>query len=146
MNTPRLPSLRPRLTMLDVRRNKAIATERIRGDTLQAIRRRHFQSHPLCKHCEQAGRTARATELDHIVPLWAGGRDDDSNRQGLCHECHAAKSKREASIRAASGTAIDCMEAERDAQREREADADVLAGRLSEPMTAGQMIERLRRA
>ena len=143
---PRLPSLRPRLTLLDVRRSKPIATERIRGDTLQAIRYRHFWAKPLCVHCEQAGKTARATELDHIIPLWAGGRDDDSNRQGLCHDCHAAKSAREAAIRAASGGATDCMDAEACEMREREADADVLAGRVSQPMTAGQMIERLRQA
>lgn len=32
-----------------------------------------------------------AVELDHIVPLFKGGADDDSNLQGLCSPCHAAK-------------------------------------------------------
>jgi 5-methylcytosine-specific restriction endonuclease McrA len=30
-------------------------------------------------------------ELDHIEPLHAGGLDIPTNRQGLCEECHKAK-------------------------------------------------------
>lgn len=47
---------------------------------------------PVCRACQRAA----ATEVDHIVPRRAGGPDDISNLQGLCHHCHAVKSSREA--------------------------------------------------
>ncbi len=72
---------------------------RIRGNSLKAIRRKHFRSRPLCVDCERKGLVNIATELDHIVPLCQGGTESPSNRQGLCHECHAAKTAREASER-----------------------------------------------
>lgn len=31
---------------------------------------------------------ARATEVDHIVPVSLGGLSDQKNLRGLCHECH----------------------------------------------------------
>jgi 5-methylcytosine-specific restriction endonuclease McrA len=33
--------------------------------------------------------------VDHVVPLHAGGREDDDNRQLLCRDCHKSKSERE---------------------------------------------------
>lgn len=66
---------------------------RITGRKLQRIRREHFAEHPLCVHCEARGETRIATQLDHRIPLFKGGRDDASNRQGLCYDCHAAKTK-----------------------------------------------------
>lgn len=36
-----------------------------------------------------------ATELDHVVPLFKGGDDDDSNRQGLCRDCHTVKTAKD---------------------------------------------------
>lgn len=41
------------------------------------------------------GRISGATEVDHRVPLKQGGTDDRQNLQGLCHDCHAAKTKAE---------------------------------------------------
>lgn len=38
---------------------------------------------------------ALSTDVDHIVPLTAGGTNEASNLQGLCHACHAAKTLRE---------------------------------------------------
>jgi 5-methylcytosine-specific restriction protein A len=67
--------------------------ERIRGRRLQAIRRSHLSAYPLCVHCEAQGRTELATEVDHIVALVNGGADMDSNRQGLCKDCHADKTR-----------------------------------------------------
>ena len=32
--------------------------------------------------------------VDHIVELWEGGKDDASNLQALCLNCHAVKTKR----------------------------------------------------
>lgn len=66
---------------------------RIRGRALQAIRTRHRRANPFCEHCQTQGRYRPWTQLDHIVPIDAGGKDDDDNRQGLCDECHDAKTR-----------------------------------------------------
>ncbi|MFN9971948.1 MAG: HNH endonuclease, partial [Phycisphaerae bacterium] len=45
---------------------------------------------PVCRICQ----AAVATEVDHIVPLRAGGpRLDRGNLQALCHQCHTWKTK-----------------------------------------------------
>lgn len=55
-------------------------------------RRRHFlDANPLCVKCDAAGRTTLATEVDHVIPLSQGGRDDESNMQPLCSACHQIK-------------------------------------------------------
>lgn len=64
---------------------------RIRGAKLQTIRKRWFAKNPLCVACKRKGYITVATELDHITPLYKGGKDDDTNRQGLCADCHKAK-------------------------------------------------------
>lgn len=66
---------------------------RIRGRRLAAIREAHFRLWPLCADCEKKDPpvTRLATELDHIVALANGGKDEQSNRQGLCGECHRTK-------------------------------------------------------
>ena len=73
--------------------------DRIRGRALQEIRKRHFEQYPLCVECQKHGRIALATELDHIIALTNGGKDFDedagTNRQGLCADCHEAKTKRD---------------------------------------------------
>ena len=69
-------------------------SERISGRRLQRIRDHHFRHNPLCVRCLEKGRVRLWTELDHIEPLKAaGGKGEDvpENRQGLCSECHAAK-------------------------------------------------------
>lgn len=70
-------------------------TKRIRGMTLQNIRRAHFRKHPLCVVCLASGHVTMANELDHIVPLHKGGTDTPDNRQSLCFEHHLEKSKTE---------------------------------------------------
>jgi 5-methylcytosine-specific restriction enzyme A len=67
--------------------------QRTRGYALQKIRKRILGRNPLCVRCNAAGRTRLATEVDHIVPLHKGGEDSDSNRQGLCSECHVEKTR-----------------------------------------------------
>lgn len=74
---------------------KPEATKRITGRRLQAMRAALFERNPLCVECEKAGRVALATQRDHVIPLAEGGPDDASNEQGLCHDCHDAKSKGE---------------------------------------------------
>ena len=67
--------------------------ERIRGRRLQARNRLFLSMHPLCVVCEDEGRTRAANEVDHIVPLFNGGADDETNLQGLCEDCHKAKTR-----------------------------------------------------
>lgn len=67
----------------------------MRGSGLQGRRARWFTLHPLCVACDKLGRVSAALELDHVIPLWEGGPDADSNLQGLCIPCHAAKTAAE---------------------------------------------------
>jgi 5-methylcytosine-specific restriction protein A len=77
--------------------------DRIRGRALQEIRKQHFARFPLCAECQKHGRITLATELDHIIALANGGKDFDedagTNRQGLCSECHEAKTQRDMGYR-----------------------------------------------
>jgi 5-methylcytosine-specific restriction protein A len=66
---------------------------RISGRKLQRIRHDHFFLYPLCVRCEAKGRIALAVELDHKLPLSQGGKDVESNRQGLCLRCHEEKTR-----------------------------------------------------
>ncbi len=59
----------------------------------QKARAIYLRAHPLCVHCEEAGRLTPATEVDHIIPhrgdkalFW-----DRSNWQSLCKRCHSRK-------------------------------------------------------
>lgn len=85
---PTLQSVRPDL--VERKRGSAGVKDR------ESIKRRD------CHTCQLCGRLG--TEVDHIVPLWAGGSDDESNKQLLCDECHDAKTKREATQRAGGHT------------------------------------------
>lgn len=58
---------------------------------------------PLCVECEKRGIVRAWTQRDHIVPLHKGGTDEPWNVQGLCDECHAAKSAAEESNRRRGG-------------------------------------------
>ena len=71
---------------------KPTATKRVTGRKLQAMRAELFTRNPLCVECERQGRVTLATQRDHIVSLEEGGKDDDTNVQGLCHACHDVKS------------------------------------------------------
>ena len=82
-------------------------TNRTTGRRWLAIRARILRDQPLCMHCEHAGRTTAATEVDHVIPLHAGGTDDDGNLQALCHECHERKSVTERGMRYRHGAAAD---------------------------------------
>lgn len=65
------------------------------GRALQAAREGLFRRQPLCVECARAGRVRLATVRDHIIPIAEGGEDLDSNTQGLCDDCHDAKSEAE---------------------------------------------------
>jgi len=89
----KLTTLRTRVPPSPLRTAAVAGTERIRGRRLQQIRQAFFRDHPLCSRCEAQGRVRVAIELDHIVPLFKGGKDVGSNRQGLCHACHEEKTR-----------------------------------------------------
>ena len=45
--------------------------------------------------CASCGIEGVPLELDHIVPLFKGGKDEIANVQLLCHPCHAEKTAAE---------------------------------------------------
>ncbi len=77
-------------------RKKPVATKRVTGRRLQAMRAALFRDNPLCVECTKLGRVTLATQRDHIVSLGEGGADDADNVQGLCEPCHEGKSLAEA--------------------------------------------------
>lgn len=97
----KLQILKPRISMIgrlkvnEIAANP-IATPRTRGRAWMRTRAKWLTANPLCVMCEQHGRVRAATEVDHIVRLADGGKDDDSNYQSLCYDCHKAKTADEA--------------------------------------------------
>lgn len=79
-----------------------MSIERVRGSVLQERRRNYRAYNPWCVECAQQRVQRTWDELDHRVPLWQGGEDNESNLQGLCYEHHALKTAREATQRAGS--------------------------------------------
>lgn len=98
----KLTTLRPRLAVAKLNRVKPLAgdAERLLGRTGANRRRDWLSRFPLCVLCQREGRIVEAAELDHIVPLWEGGAEADSNLQGLCVPHHRAKTAEEAGRRA----------------------------------------------
>lgn len=111
----KLTTLKPRISTAPGRLQMAatLQVDRLRGRAAVKRRANWLHDHPLCNHCEEAvpSRVAAAVTPDHIVPLWAGGADDESNLQSLCAADHDAKTACEARMRAAGGwmaTACTC--------------------------------------
>lgn len=106
----RLKTLKPRLQPAKLTRLASIptridATPRQRGRGWMERRAKWLRAYPLCCHCDAEGRTTLAEEVDHIIPLWKRGLDDESNFQSLCKPHHEAKTAEEAKERAALGIA-----------------------------------------
>jgi len=78
---------------------KQVIHKRISGRILQRIRNRIMQDQPLCVNCEQNGLVAAGEELDHILPIYKGGTNEDSNLQMLCIECHRKKTATDLGVR-----------------------------------------------
>jgi 5-methylcytosine-specific restriction endonuclease McrA len=86
---------------------RADSTQRIRGSALQAIRHRILTRDAgqcRCTECKTTWRILPAHEVDHRVPLWAGGQETDANRYAINRDCHKAKTAREAAARARGDT------------------------------------------
>jgi 5-methylcytosine-specific restriction protein A len=75
-----------------------------RTDTYDSVwrklRRVVLATEPLCRACRAADRIEAAHEVDHVIPIGAGGdRLDIANLQPLCASCHRAKSATESRAR-----------------------------------------------
>lgn len=74
----KLNTMKPTIHRLDTRQGSSVATERIRGRALRAIRDRiGLRDEYTCRMC---GHVTAHGEVDHITPLYAGGRESDENR------------------------------------------------------------------
>jgi 5-methylcytosine-specific restriction protein A len=106
-NVMKLQTLKPRIQSLSTTTAKllqAATVERKRGSAgvkdRDRIKRR---DKGMCVQCLAAGRVSIGRVVDHRVPLWAGGSDEDENKQLLCDLCHDAKTAGEAKQRAGGG-------------------------------------------
>lgn len=55
-----------------------------------------LEREPICRTCRYEDRISRATQIDHIRPVTAGGDFYDAeNLQPLCASCHSSKSAKE---------------------------------------------------
>jgi 5-methylcytosine-specific restriction protein A len=50
---------------------------------------------PLCRIAVLCDGTALSTEVDHVIPLAAGGNNSMDNLEGSCHACHSHKTSTE---------------------------------------------------
>lgn len=64
---------------------------RLRGRGLQARRLRVWRKDPHCQMCGRLASYPDGFQLDHKVPLYKGGDDEDENCQVLCVPCHDKK-------------------------------------------------------
>lgn len=95
--------MRHRVRLLESRVHKspsATASIRLSGRPRMRRNARILALYPLCAICESRGLITPAKEVDHRLPLIDGGGEDEGNLWGLCHDCHADKTAREASRRA----------------------------------------------
>ncbi len=62
------------------------------GHQWQKIRLRIMaRDYGLCQECKRQGRHVIGSEVDHILPIFKGGTDDEDNLQFLCRRCHEVK-------------------------------------------------------
>jgi 5-methylcytosine-specific restriction protein A len=99
-----MPWQPPRFGVAAVPRKKWAPTfgrpdQRKRGRAGQRERAQVIAEEPLCRACLAHGKERATDEVDHIVPLSEGGRDDRANKQGLCIDCHRSKTLTEAAAR-----------------------------------------------
>lgn len=102
----KLQTLKRTVAMLPTRVQPAPtpSTQRIRGRAGVERRTRWLCLRPLCWACLLEGRVTAGDVVDHHLPLWGGGVDDESNFGTLCQQPHHdAKSACEARMRAAGG-------------------------------------------
>ena len=100
-----MKTLKPQIKTINTSLVKAAGvTERIRGNSLVAIKRKFEQANPrICATCIRQGLVGYGDELEHIVPLWQGGSESDSNREWICTNHHQIKTAAEAKQRVGGG-------------------------------------------
>ena len=95
----KLRTLKSRIQAAPSRIGEVQQVERITGRRLMERIARKRREQPLCRPCRERGVVRVWVHLDHIIPLHQGGPDTYENTEGLCAECHLAKSNAEASGR-----------------------------------------------
>jgi len=97
-----MKTLKPQIKTISTSLVKAGGkTERIRGNSLYSIMRKFERANPrLCATCSRLGLVGFGDELEHIVPLWQGGAESNSNREWICKAHHKIKTASEAKLRA----------------------------------------------
>jgi 5-methylcytosine-specific restriction endonuclease McrA len=101
-----LTTLKLRLATIRSGIPPAAGTDRIRGRALQTIRDRIFRRDNglcRCQLCQASNALNLANEVEHRIPLWAGGAESDQNRYAIASACHEAKTECEARMRASGG-------------------------------------------
>ena len=100
----KLQTLKPRVQVQASRLAALqVGTPRDNGRPWRRRRAAWLYAHPWCCMCTASGYVTPATQVDHVIPLWKGGRDDDSNMQSLCDPHHEAKTSSEATERGGGG-------------------------------------------
>lgn len=104
----KLTTLKPRIQAIPGRLQlvASLGTKRIRGGSLQVIRARILRRDCglcQCLVCRSAAALKVAHEVEHLIPLWAGGLEEDGNRYAIARDCHELKTRCEARMRAAGG-------------------------------------------
>lgn len=71
-------------------------TGRVRGSRWSAIRRQVLREQPFCRDMRVCDGKATSVEVDHVQPLAFGGHPTSrDNLQGICRDCHDAKTRDE---------------------------------------------------
>lgn len=93
-----IPTLDRTVKVLEI---TAGATQRLKGPKYQGVNGRNtlwLMYHPLCAVCvatEASDDVRPGVDVDHIVPLWEGGLDDETNLQSICRRHHDEKTREE---------------------------------------------------
>lgn len=103
----KLTTLKPRLKAASLSRIKpapSSAVERKTGSVGVRNRNRiRERDSGLCQACKREGKVTIGVDVDHIKPLWAGGSDEDDNKELLCLSHHQEKTKAETARRNSGG-------------------------------------------
>lgn len=102
----RLTMLQPRVVILGGRRpgkttawaHQGRESRQARGYGAEWERKRKrvlSRDAGLCQPCLELGATTTGNEVDHRIPKFEGGTDDESNLQTICPTCHQAKTAAE---------------------------------------------------
>ncbi len=85
---------RVRARLPKLRDERGSSTAQGYGARWRRIRKAQLGREPLCRTCQEQGRTTAATDVDHITPRRDGGPDTPGNLQSLCRSHHSQKTGR----------------------------------------------------